>query len=55
VSGQSKLAAKYGVTGTCFRQNPEEQCMLCGASGLSVVGVSAITTIGRGVHKFVRT
>ncbi len=49
------LAAEYGVTGTRFRiDNPEEQCLLCGLCVRvcrEVVGVSALTTIGRGVHK----
>jgi bidirectional [NiFe] hydrogenase diaphorase subunit len=50
-----KLAAEYGVTSTRFNvQNPEEECLLCGLCVKvcrEVVGVSAITTIGRGVHK----
>jgi len=54
-----KLAAQYGVTGTRFPiKNPDEQCMLCGLCVRvcrEVVGVSAIATIGRGVHKSVGT
>ena len=50
-----KLAAEYGVTETRFAvKNPEEECMICGLCVKvcqEVVGVSAITTIGRGVHK----
>ncbi len=52
-----KLAAEYGVTATRFAvKNPEEECLLCGFCVRvcrEVVGVSAITTVGRGVHKFV--
>ena len=51
------LAAKYGVNEFRFPvKNPEEQCMLCGLCVRvcrEIVGVSAITTIGRGVHKIV--
>jgi NADH dehydrogenase/NADH:ubiquinone oxidoreductase subunit G len=54
-----RLAAEYGVTSTRFEiKNPEEQCMLCGLCMRvckEVVGVSAITTVGRGVHKFIGT
>jgi NADH dehydrogenase/NADH:ubiquinone oxidoreductase subunit G len=54
-----RLAAEYGVTSTRFEiKNPEEQCMLCGLCVRvckEVVGVSAITTVGRGVHKFIGT
>ncbi|MBI5583585.1 MAG: (2Fe-2S)-binding protein [Deltaproteobacteria bacterium] len=50
-----KLAAEYGVTATRFGlKNKEEECLLCGLCVKvcrEVVGVSAITTIGRGVHK----
>ncbi|MGC1401378.1 MAG: 2Fe-2S iron-sulfur cluster-binding protein [Thermodesulfobacteriota bacterium] len=53
------LAAEYGVTASRFTvKNPEEQCMLCGLCMRvcrEVVGVSAITTVGRGVHKFIGT
>ena len=52
-----KLAAEYGVTATRFGvKNPEEECLLCGLCVKvcrEVVGVSAITTVGRGVHKFI--
>jgi bidirectional [NiFe] hydrogenase diaphorase subunit len=50
-----KLAAEYGVTATRFAvKNPAEECIVCGLCVKvchEVVGVSAITTIGRGVHK----
>jgi bidirectional [NiFe] hydrogenase diaphorase subunit len=53
------LAAEYGVTTTRFvSKNPEEQCMLCGLCVRvcrEVVGVSAISTVGRGVHKVIGT
>jgi bidirectional [NiFe] hydrogenase diaphorase subunit len=53
------LAAEYGVTTTRFpSKNPEEECMLCGLCVRvckEVVGVSAITTVGRGVHKVIGT
>ncbi|MEW6184229.1 MAG: 2Fe-2S iron-sulfur cluster-binding protein [Thermodesulfobacteriota bacterium] len=53
------LAAEYGVKSTRFKiENPNEQCMLCGLCMRvcrEVVGVSAITTVGRGVHKFIGT
>lgn len=53
------LAAEYGVTSTRFDpKNPEEQCLLCGLCVRvcrEVVGVSAITTVGRGVHKVIGT
>ena len=53
------LAAEYGVTHSRFSvKNPEEQCMLCGLCMRvcrEVVGVSAITTVGRGVHKLIGT
>lgn len=49
------LAAEYGVKTTRFEtHNPEEQCILCGLCVRvcrEVVGVSAISTVGRGVHK----
>ncbi len=53
------LAAEYGVTTSRFSiKNPEEQCMVCGLCVRvcrEVVGVSAITTVGRGVHKVIGT
>jgi bidirectional [NiFe] hydrogenase diaphorase subunit len=53
------LAAEYGVKTSRFKiKNPNEQCMLCGLCMRvckEVVGVSAITTVGRGVHKFIGT
>ncbi len=53
------LAAEYKVTSTRFEiKNPEEQCMLCGLClrvCREVVGVSAIATVGRGVHKVIGT
>jgi bidirectional [NiFe] hydrogenase diaphorase subunit len=53
------LAAEYGVKTSRFKiDNPNEQCMLCGLCMRvckEVVGVSAITTVGRGVHKFIGT
>jgi bidirectional [NiFe] hydrogenase diaphorase subunit len=53
------LAAEYGVTTSRFKsKNPEEECMLCGLCVRvcrEVVGVSAITTVGRGVHKVIGT
>jgi NADH dehydrogenase/NADH:ubiquinone oxidoreductase subunit G len=53
------LATEYGVKSTRFKINdPDEQCMLCGLCMRvckEVVGVSAITTVGRGVHKFIGT
>ncbi len=53
------LAAEYGVTSSRFTiKNPKEQCMVCGLCVRvcrEVVGVSAITTIGRGVHKVIGT
>ena len=49
------LAAEYGVNTTRFvNHDPEEQCILCGLCVRvckEVVGVSAISTVGRGVHK----
>ncbi len=51
------LAREYGVTSTRFAiHNPEEDCMLCGLCVRvcrEVVGVSAISTVGRGVNKIV--
>jgi bidirectional [NiFe] hydrogenase diaphorase subunit len=53
------LSAQYGVKTTRFAaKNPKEECMLCGLCVRvcrEVVGVSAITTVGRGVHKFIGT
>ncbi len=53
------LAAEYKVTSTRFEiKNPEEQCLLCGLClrvCREVVGVSAIATVGRGVHKVIGT
>lgn len=50
-----RMAAEHGVETTRFPiQNPEENCMLCGLCTRvceEVVGLSAITTIDRGVHK----
>jgi NADH dehydrogenase/NADH:ubiquinone oxidoreductase subunit G len=50
-----KMAAEYGVKSTRFiSHNPEEQCILCGLCVRvckEVVGASAISTMGRGVHK----
>lgn len=50
-----QIAADHGVETTRFPiQNPEEDCMLCGLCTRvceEVVGLSAITTIDRGVHK----
>lgn len=50
-----QLAAKYGVTSTRFAiHKPEETCMLCGLCARvceEVVGLSAISTVDRGVHK----
>jgi NADH dehydrogenase/NADH:ubiquinone oxidoreductase subunit G len=51
------LAARLGVTQSRFEaHNPEEDCMLCGLCTrvcAEVVGVSAISTIGRGVNKVI--
>jgi bidirectional [NiFe] hydrogenase diaphorase subunit len=53
------LASEYGVKTSRFSiKNPEEQCMLCGLCVRvcrEVVGVSALTTVGRGVHKVIGT
>ena len=50
-----KLAAEYGVNSTRFNiDQPEEDCLLCGLCVRvckEVVGLSAISTVGRGVHK----
>ncbi|MFP4034749.1 MAG: 2Fe-2S iron-sulfur cluster-binding protein [Desulfovermiculus sp.] len=49
------MAARYDVTGTRFEiENPDEQCMLCGLCTrvcTEVVGLAAISTVSRGVHK----
>ncbi len=51
----SELAAVYGVFSTRFKiQNPNQTCMVCGLCSRvceEVVGLSAISTIDRGVHK----
>jgi NADH dehydrogenase/NADH:ubiquinone oxidoreductase subunit G len=51
----SNLASDYGVTRTRFSiHNPEETCMVCGLCSRvceEVVGLSAIATVGRGIHK----
>ena len=53
------MATEYGVSATRFAvKNPAEECMVCGLCVKvcqEVVGVSAITTIGRGVHKKIGT
>jgi len=53
------LAAEHGVTSSRFAiKDPEEECLLCGLCVRvcrEVVGVSAITTVGRGVHKVIGT
>lgn len=50
-----KLAEELGVTKTRFKaHDPEQDCMLCGLCVRvckEVVGISAISTVGRGVHK----
>lgn len=50
-----KLAAEYGVSATRFKpHDAQEQCILCGLCVRvckEVVGVNAISTVGRGVHK----
>ncbi len=52
-----ELAREHGVDTTRFAiHNPEEDCMLCGLCVRvcnEVVGVSAISTVGRGVNKFI--
>lgn len=54
-----ELAAEYGVTSTRFSiSDPEEECMLCGLcvrTCREVVGMSAVATVGRGVHKEIGT
>lgn len=55
-SGEIKeLAHEYGVDSTRFAiQNPDEDCILCGLCTRvcrEVVGVSAISMVGRGVDK----
>jgi len=49
------LARRYGVTDTRFPvHNPEEDCTVCGLCSRvceEVVGLSAIATVDRGVHK----
>lgn len=51
------LAAEYGVASTRFvSHDPDELCILCGLCVRvckEVVGVSAISTVGRGVHKMI--
>lgn len=51
----SEMAAKYGVVSTRFTvHDPEETCMVCGLCMRvceEVVGLSAITTMDRGIHK----
>jgi len=51
----SALAARYGVVSTRFAVNdPEETCVVCGLCARiceEVVGLSAIATVDRGVHK----
>lgn len=50
-----QLAARYGVHNTRFPiHNPEETCPVCGLCSRvceEVVGLSAIATVDRGVHK----
>jgi len=50
-----QLAARYGVHATRFPiHNPEETCPVCGLCSRvceEVVGLSAIATVDRGVHK----
>jgi len=49
------MAARYGVTATRFPiENPDEECLLCGLCTrmcTEVVGLAAISTVNRGVHK----
>ena len=49
------LAARYGLKQTRFAiENPDEECMLCGLCTRvceEVVGLAAISTVDRGVHK----
>lgn len=50
-----QLAAKYGVKSTRFAtHDPDEACMVCGLCTRvceEIVGLSAIATVDRGVHK----
>jgi NADH dehydrogenase/NADH:ubiquinone oxidoreductase subunit G len=50
-----EMAAKYGVRSTRFPvHDPEQTCMVCGLCSRvckEVVGLSAISTVDRGVHK----
>ncbi len=54
-----RLAQEYGVEQTRFAiHDPEEDCILCGLcvrTCKEVVGVSAISMVGRGVHKVIGT
>ena len=49
------LAAKYGIVSTRFpTQDPDQTCVVCGLCSRvceEVVGLSAISTVDRGVHK----
>ncbi len=49
------IAARHGVTETRFPiENPDGQCLLCGLCTrvcTEVVGLAAISTVNRGVHK----
>ncbi|KJS32878.1 MAG: ferredoxin [Desulfatitalea sp. BRH_c12] len=51
----ARMAAKHGVTSTRFESHdPEQTCMVCGLCARvceEVVGLSAIATVDRGVHK----
>ena len=51
----SALAERYGVTATRFTSaDPDRTCMVCGLCSRvceEVVGLSAISTVDRGVHK----
>lgn len=50
-----RMAAKYGVESTRFPiHDPDQTCMVCGLCSRvceEVVGLSAISTVDRGVHK----
>jgi len=50
-----RMAAKYGVVSTRFPiDDPDQTCMVCGLCSRvceEVVGLSAISTVDRGVHK----
>jgi len=50
-----QMAAKYGVVSTRFPiHDPDQTCMVCGLCSRvceEVVGLSAISTVDRGVHK----